>query len=614
MLMNDIDMLHQWKKDIENELVNNVPDGVRTALIIWSSKIQQEIDKRNSMYTSLRRWDSTFLDNLLIAQVQLLVKIEKHERCLEKCVKRLKRLNHPSRTKFQKGIQKSRRELDTWKSNCITVLQSFEDNCIRLVQSWQNETEGSQLLVQFLSNIKLVFSTKVNTHSLIFHFCSKYYDELEGLFKTYEEKANKCDSRLDMQQLKIQLCRDLAHVSSFKNIQFTDFIDKIKNNASPKLTKTLESKLNGISRPADLNNADNSLLVILFRKSNLIHFKFQKFDEDPPDCDTSINSDCLHLKLYRNRIVAHTAQGKIHSDSFDNLWENAKEVICRIASRCGHDLQMRISIEIDHMKTSPLETGREVRLRQKIVEWCKNDILTELSARTPARSHCLKMLMSMQKAQAKFVGSINAQRVYVCSSCDVEFPHEHNFSEHTCIQAPRGYICGTCKATFLTEVNCSNHKCNQAPNNYMCRKCNYISTGKYFKNHTCTIDTDPGRLKCKECWNEWSDADGFQTHKCIQAPKGYECDKCKTQISTEMEFENHRCPQVNMRNADIPVEHPVFHRGIPPQLPIVGGTLGATTAACIGATLGAPLGPVGVAIGGACGVVFGAISGLLLRR
>ncbi|KAK3598109.1 hypothetical protein CHS0354_000056 [Potamilus streckersoni] len=494
-LMEEINRLQEWLNDIEKMSLCKASEGVNDTLETWSSQIKKRIEQLNSMNTVLRQWDADFLDTLFGAQVRLQGEIENHDLLISSRIQELKQLiSNPSSHDLQQVINKCKRDVDTLKMNCTGIFQTFEDACCTLLAKWEKDETGCiedtidcETLVKFLRGVRKEISKTENAASLSDCLYNRRYNLLSILSTIKEEGIMSCNLASGISKLAKKLCEQIESSPSFRETLFKESIEKLHSSPErSKLSKQQRSKLKDISSSTGLEAVDNSLLVAMLQKSDFVHSRLYSEDEDLPDWETSISADILRLRSHRDNIIAHATQAKISNDMFVTLWDQAAALCCRIAARCGSDFETTIKKEIDYMKFVPLEAGREFRLWQEIVEWCKQDILVQLSTTSPESSMLLEMLNNIEMVRADVTIIKQDPSIWQCCNCKTEFTRGQDFDQHKCVQESQWYQCAKCKKKAAVENDLFLHTCTQAPTFYVCRNCEQEFNANSFPLHRCT--------------------------------------------------------------------------------------------------------------------------------
>ena len=168
-----------------------------------------------------------------------------------------------------------------------------------------------------------------------------------------------------------------------------------------------------------LSDFDITLLSVLFRHISGLKPPIadpvtgrRSWDEDPANCDVSLEADLVRLKRFRNSIYAHAKSTAMSSCEFAATWDAIADVLKR--------LDPLLKTEIDNLKTSPF-TKVEITYNIELQNWYlhEQDVLKQLEyhgqdIKEELKSNCQKIIDKLEEVEvSKGLAQANKQGNFV---------------------------------------------------------------------------------------------------------------------------------------------------------------------------------------------------------
>ncbi|XP_060583642.1 uncharacterized protein LOC132739844, partial [Ruditapes philippinarum] len=92
----------------------------------------------------------------------------------------------------------------------------------------------------------------------------------------------------------------------------------------------------------------------------------------PAPTDTSIEADLVRFKAYRNEFAHTSSTSALTENDFNTKWTDIVQVLIRLNTHLQNGVP-NLQLELDNMKTAPLDEEAEKRYQQEIDRWQQMD-------------------------------------------------------------------------------------------------------------------------------------------------------------------------------------------------------------------------------------------------
>lgn len=178
---------------------------------------------------------------------------------------------------------------------------------------------------------------------------------------------------------------DILHL----NVKANELLDKIEANQTLKKGRfrlNSEEKKKCCIQPPDIpdySQFDVTLLCKLISHLCPSIKPRQGWGVEPSDDDTGLGDDIVRIRVLRNEVFAHAASAEIDDETFEDIWDDIKQVLTRIQISTRDCKSVDYVVKLQTVKGMPKDSEEcatvKPRLKGKLMYMKINDKLLKIS-------------------------------------------------------------------------------------------------------------------------------------------------------------------------------------------------------------------------------------------